>query len=318
MSSPLLGALLVCFTGREGAAKARRSLETRLRSSGNAVLGTTVLQVDHKHAASVHDPHRVLAGTLTSLLTWGLFGLLSGGVLSLIISALLGALWGGLIAYYRIHHVTKDQLARLGKQLPALSSALLTFAETSDARRLLEASSRQRPSAASVAAIAEDLTARVFTGPADNPVEIPRRSSGRRASSDRTARLSMILLRYPEGATAKQVASRIAASGETVDAPRVELVVETNRSGRTHVTDPRFGVGAAARYNVVSWGGLGLLSGAIAGATGGSGIVNFLEGGFLTGVAWGVFGLGAGALYGLWAGRACGVRKVGHAARLYS
>jgi hypothetical protein len=109
---PQLAALLVCFTGRKRAAKARRPLETRLRTSGNAVLDTTVLQVDQQHTASVHDPHRVLAGTLTSLLTWGLFGLVSGGVPSLISSALLGALWGGSIANYRVHHVTKAQLAR--------------------------------------------------------------------------------------------------------------------------------------------------------------------------------------------------------------
>jgi hypothetical protein len=307
---PELGALLVCFTQRKAAAKARRPLEAQLRSSGDAALDTTVLQVDKTHKASVHDPHRVILGTLTSLLTWGLFGLVSGGITSLVISALLGALWGGGIAYYRLHHVTKAQLGRLGKQLPAPSSALLTFAETSDSRRLLAAAAHHRPSTASVAVIADDLSARVFVGDADGVVEIPRRSPDSQPSSNESARLSLILFRYPDDATAKQVASRIAASDETENAPRVELVVQTDPSGRRHVTDPEFGVGAVARYNVVSWGGLGLICGALAGVTGSSGLLGFLKGGLVTGLAWGLFGLAAGALYGLWAGRATSAREL--------
>src|ERR1044071_3532423 len=54
----------------------------------------------------------------------------------------------------------------------------------------------------------------------------------------------------------------------------------------------------------------GLVCGALAGATGGGGFVGFLEGGLVTGVAWGLFGLGAGALYGLWAGRATSARRL--------
>jgi hypothetical protein len=59
-----------------------------------------------------------------------------------------------------------------------------------------------------------------------------------------------------------------------------------------------------ARGNVASWGGFGLVFGAIAGAAGGGGVFGFLGDALLTGVAWGLFGLVAGLLYGLWAGQA--------------
>jgi hypothetical protein len=90
--------LLVCFEGRQAAARARRRLETQVRTNGDIILDTVVLQVNAKHKASVYDPRRVLAGTLTAALTWGLFGLASGGFQSLIISAVFGALCGGLYA----------------------------------------------------------------------------------------------------------------------------------------------------------------------------------------------------------------------------
>ena len=58
-----------------------------------------------------------------------------------------------------------------------------------------------------------------------------------------------------------------------------------------------------ARSDVISWGGFGLVFGAIVGVVGGGGILGFLEDGVATGIGWALFGLVAGALYGLWAGR---------------
>jgi hypothetical protein len=65
-----------------------------------------------------------------------------------------------------------------------------------------------------------------------------------------------------------------------------------------------------ARSDVISWGGFGLVFGAIVGLAGGGGILGFLEGGLVTGVGWAVFGLVAGALYGLWAGRSISARRL--------
>ena len=78
-----LGVLLVCFDKLKAAAKARHSLDQKLRSGGDALLDTVILQVNAKHKVSVYpprrDPRRVVQGTLTAALTWGLFGLVAGG-----------------------------------------------------------------------------------------------------------------------------------------------------------------------------------------------------------------------------------------------
>jgi hypothetical protein len=305
-----LGALLVCFARHKAAAKARRALEGELRSSGETVFDTTVLKVNDEHKATVHDPHRVIAGILTPMLTWGVFGLVSGGVPSLVISAVLGGLFGGFGTYYLIHHTTKTQLTRLGKQLPAQSSALLTFAETRDPRLLFEAAGKHAPTTASAAVIADDLTTRILTGPEQAIVHRQDGSATPPVALGKIARLSMVLLRYSDPDAAAHVASKVPAAGKTGDALEIELLTKTDASGHRHVTDPKFGAAAIGKNNVLSWGGLGLVCGAIAGATGSNGILGLLGGGLLTGVAWGLFGLGAGALYGLWAGRAISARRL--------
>jgi hypothetical protein len=77
------------------------------------ILGTSVLKVNAKHKASVHDPRRVLIGTLTPALTWGLLGLIGSGWLGLV-WAVVGGICGGLYTYYALHHATKA-----GTWLPA-------------------------------------------------------------------------------------------------------------------------------------------------------------------------------------------------------
>src|SRR5215469_8299231 len=202
-----LGVLLGCFAGTKAAGKARRGLDAQLKSQGAALLDTVVLQVDAKHKASVHDPRRVVQGTLTAFLTWGLFGLVAGGLKSAAIWAILGAICGGLWAYYTEHLLRKDELARIGTRLPASSSALLTFAETTDPRSLLKATAAHAPATASVAAVDDDLGALVFAGATD-PNEVSRSPGGGVIPPGQTAPTSMILLRYPSTGTAKQVAAR--------------------------------------------------------------------------------------------------------------
>ena len=69
--------------GLERAAKVRRKLNERIEQGGDAILDQVILKVNAKHKAQVHDPRRTLAGTLTPALTWGIFGLLAGGLKSL-------------------------------------------------------------------------------------------------------------------------------------------------------------------------------------------------------------------------------------------
>ena len=291
-TGPALAALLACFAGERRAGKARRPLESLLRAGANRVYDTTVLRVDNHHAATVHDPRRVVAGTLTPLLTWGAFGLVTGGIASMIASGLLGALCGGFFAYRNVHHATKTQLARLGRALPSNSSALLTFTQTSDARALLEQAVQHGASAASVAVMENDLSAHVVASAAQDPQEAP------------DGGLQMILVRYPDPAAAAKAAASAAKDVE------IELVVSTQQSGGRHVSDPRFGPAALGRSNIVSWGALGLVCGALAGITGDNGLLGFLASGLVTAVIWALFGLAAGALYGLWAGRSMSAHRL--------
>ena len=301
-----LAVLLACFSDAKAAGKARKPLDAKLRSAGDVILDTTVVKVNAKHKASVHDPRRVVVGTLTAGLTWGLFGLVTGGWLSLVIWAVLGALCGGGYAYYGEHLETKAELAHIGARLPAPSSALLTFAETNDPRRLLAAAADHTPSAASIAAIGDDLSAHVFAG-AGNPLEVSHSSGAQAVSPDQTAAVDMIMVRYPAPDTAKQVASRIVkANGKASNATQVDLVVETDRRGHRHAHTPRLGRAAMMKSDIVSWGAFGVLVGAISGAVNG-GIV---KSGVLTGIGWAVFGAFAGSLYGLWVGRSISARRL--------
>lgn len=121
----------------------------------------------------------------------------------------------------------------------------------------------------------------------------------------------MVLVRYGDVVAAKEAVGRIVANTKENASLDVELVIEIDRTGRRRVTDPKLGAGAVALYNARSWTALGLICGGLAGLTGGHGFVAFLEGGLVTGIAWGLFGAAAGALYGLWVGRAISARRLG-------
>jgi len=295
MSGRQLAILLACFDEHRGASKARRSLESDVASNGGTVLDTVVYRVNAKRKLSVSDPRRAVRGALSAGVTWGLFGLLAGTnkVESLVIWAVLGVICGGLYAYYSEHLLSKNELARIGKHLPANSSALVTFAETRNADAWLRAASTHGPAVASICSIDHDLSAHVIGG------------------GDGETQLSMIMLRYGERDKAKKVASDLSSSNSHKGAePQVELVIETDPSGRRHVADPEQGVRAMARSDVISWGGFGLVFGAIVGLLGGGGILGFLKDGLVTGIGWAIFGLAAGAVYGLLAGRAISARRL--------
>lgn len=312
MTGRLVAVALVCFAEKKGASTAQRALEERLRSSGDKVLQTTILQVNAKHKASVHDPRRVIAGTLTAALTWGLFGLVAGTnkVESTIVWAVIGAICGGLFAYASEHVLSKDELARIGRSLPPNSSALVTYAETTDPAKLLAAAAQYTPSTASVATIDGDLVPRVFAG-TTAPVELPSGSSQATPALGETSVLSMLVYRYPDPKVAARVAKEASKGKPGANgAPQIELVIETDGKGHRHVTDPTRGTAAWARSDVVSWGLFGVVFGAIAGAVGGGGFHGAVTDAVVTGIAWAVFGAVAGALYGLWAGRSISARRL--------
>jgi hypothetical protein len=300
-----LGILLACFGDRKAAGKVRHPLEDKLRSDGDVILDTTEVQVNAQHKASVHDLSRLWKGTAVVTLTWGLFGLAANGWKGLLIWAVVGAVCGAAFTYYSLHHVTKAELASIGTHMPANSSALLTFAETSDPRRLLAATAGHDTSAASAAVVSPELSATVFAG-ADNPIEVSHSSGSQALSANETSVVSMIVLRYPDVDAAKETADRVAKAKSDGAGAQLELVIKVDADGRRHVTDPKFGPKAWAKSDIVSWGLFGVVVGAIAGAFGGG----IFKGAVLTGVGWALFGLFAGSLYGLWVGRSTTARRL--------
>jgi uncharacterized membrane protein len=299
--------LLACFRGTKTAARARRGVDGRLKSQGDALLDSVVARVDARRRGRVYDPRRVVQGTWTAALTWGVFGLVASGVSGLFVWAALGAICGGLYAYSSEHLLSKHELARIGSRLPPASSALLVFAKTGDPKAMLELTAADNPETASVVDVGDDLAARVLAG-ATAPVELPSAAAGGAGSVDEA--VALILVRYAGPDTAKHVAAST-AKGKAADgdAVQVELVISVDKNGRRHVADPQQGERAWAVSDVVSWGLFGVVVGAIAGAISGA------HGGAVadavrTGVGWAIFGLVAGALYGLWAGRAVSARRL--------
>ena len=304
--------LLVCFAGAKRASQVRSALDKRLRSSGAVLLDEAVLKVNGEGKTQVYDPRRTLAGTLTPALTWGLFGLLAGGWMGLVIWAVIGALCGGLWAYYAEHIATKSQLKRIGGRLGPDTSALLLFAEAADAERLLSATAPLEPATASVAAIADDLSARVFAGAA-SPLESSATSGGDNESeaeseNESTTLLNMLLLRYP-GEHAAKAALKTAAKANG-HPPQVELIFETAKNGKRRVSSPTAGVAYMVKQGIIGWGVFGLAVGAITGFVGDGGVLGSIESAVVVGVLWAIFGVFAGSLYGLWVGRAVSARRL--------
>jgi uncharacterized membrane protein len=303
--------LLTCFAGPKRAAQIRRQLDKRIEQSGDAVLDQVVVEVNAKHKTLVHDPRRTLAGTLTSALTWGIFGLLAGGLEGLAVWAVLGALCGGLYAYYTEHLLTKDELKRIGGRLPDNSSALVAFVRATDPQRVLSATASLEPATASAAAIGADLSARAYSGAA-NPLETSAAPAGAvPETANQATELGMLLVRFAgEHAARQALAKSGSASHQDEKAPQVELVIETNEHGRRRVIDPTTGTAAFSKSDTISWGLFGLVWGAIVGFAGDGGVLGSIESGLVTGILWALFGVLAGALYGLWAGRAVSARRL--------
>ena len=302
MTGNRLAVLLACFPAADGAGKARGRLDSELRSSGAPVLDAVVLSVDKRHRANVHDPRRVVAGTVVPFVTWGLFGLVANGWVGVLIWGPLGALCGYLNTYYSVHHASKAELATIGTELPAGSSALILFVETSDAEGLLTRAAKLSPTAASIVSVADDLSVAGSTWSSGAVVpEVSPVPPGATA-----ALASMIVVRYRHPDTARTIAAKVKADHAVATATQIELVVRTDPRGRRHVADPTFGSAAMVRSNIVSWGLFGLVFGAVSGAFGGG----LLRVGLLTGIGWAIFGVFAGALYGLWAGRSISARRL--------
>ena len=301
--------LLACFDGHKRAGAVHRPLGRQLKTEGGKILDEVLFTVTPNGKARVHDPRRTVAGTLTSALTWGLFGLVASGGswASLVVWAVIGAACGGAYAYLTEHLLTKDELTRIGSRLSPDSSAILAYVHGVDAATVAAAMATYQSSPASVATIGADLSATVLSGTA-SPVTMPSAPPGSVPPS-RDTLLNMLVFRYP-GADAAGRVNADASAKHNKPAVQTELLIHADRAGRFHVASPSVGMRAMSKSDVISWGAFGVVFGAIVGFGGDGGLFGALEGGVVTGIGWALFGLVAGALYGLWAGRAVSARRL--------
>jgi len=309
--APQLEVLLACFEGHKQAAKAHHPLSEQIKADGAEILDETVLAVTPKGKARVYHPRRVVAGTLTPALTWGVFTLLAGGSgWGVLIWAVLGAVCGGLYAYYTEHLASKDQLARLGKQLPPDSSMILAYAVGATSAKLAAAAAKFDPYPLSVATISMDLSATVVKGRTLSPAGAPAAAAAS-VPADRHTLRTLLMFRYAGSGAAKRVNAEASSKAHgSHPAIETELLLRTDPGGRRHVASPRTGAWAFAKSDTVGWAVLGLAVGLIAGFFGHGGLFGALEKGVVSGIVWGIFGLAAGTLYGLWAGRSLSARRL--------
>ena len=306
---PQLEVLLACFDGHKRAGKSRRQLDRRIKERGGTILDEVVVRVDHKGTVQVRDPRRVVAGTLTPALTWGVFGLLaSGGWSGLLIWAVLGALCGGLYAFYTEHLLTKNELKRVGTRLSPDASALLLYVHGTDAKELLDDVAQEDPRLASAATIGTDLSATITSG-AQNLIDVPSAAPGS-APPKSDSWLSMLMFRYEEQIRPRSVNAACGRPGEDEAASRSDRATRAGgQDGQVPRVSPGKGVRAFMPSDAIAWGLFGVVFGGIVGLAGNGGVLGFTEGAVVTGILWAIFGLVAGTLYGLWAGRAISARR---------
>jgi uncharacterized membrane protein len=299
------GLLLACFDGSGKASKIRKALGKQIHEAQGVILDEVILRVNGKGKALAYNPRRTVAGALTPALTWGVFGLLAGSGLSgLVIWGIIGAVCGGLAGYYLEHALTKNELKRIGDRMPADSSAIAAFVRAGDAETILRLTAAYGPTTASLAAISDDLSARVWSG-AVNPTELPA-SPPNVTHADTTTLVSMVILRCAGQHAVRNVVARLGKDKSL----QPEILFEVDKHSKKRVSAPTTGVAATGKSSAPGWALFGLVFGVVAGATGGGGVLSALKDGLVTAIAWGIFGLGAGSLYGLWAGRAISARRL--------
>lgn len=303
--------LLACFAGAKRAGKVRGQLGKQITSGGDRVLDEVVLKVNAKHRAVVHDPRRTLAGVLTPALTWGIFGLLAGGLRgsgSGGCSAPSGAAYMPITPSMCSPRMSSSASAAACRAIPRPS---WLGSRGPDPRRVLSSAASYGPATASAAAIGADLSARAYSG-ASNPLETSTARAGAapQAANQATV-LSMLLVRFAGEHAARRVLGKSgSAKHQDQKAPQVELVIETNEHGRRRVIAPATGSAAFSKSDTISWGLFGLVWGVIVGFASHGGVLSSLKSALVTGILWAIFGMVAGALYGLWAGRAVSARRL--------
>ena len=290
--------LLACFAGAKRASKVRGQMGKAIRADGGSILDEVVLVVGAARKARVYDPRRTLAGALTPALTWGLFGLLVGGLQGLGVWGVLGAICGGGYAYLTEHLLTKDELKQIGERLPADSSAIAVFVQGSDPERMLSSVSslqaddgqHRRDRSGSLRRGLRRWSHRVETSGATGDATSPGETTVLRMCSC-ASRGSMVLDRRSE--------LRAPPKRPDPREPQVEIVIQANEEGRRRVVDPSHGHGRHVEERRRQLGRLRSRLRRDRRLRRRRGALGAVDSGLIVGISWAIFGLVAGALYGL-------------------
>jgi uncharacterized membrane protein len=249
-SGPALCALLLCFDGAKRATRIRRPLSKQLEQQGSAILDAAIIRMGDEGTARVHDPQRAVAGLLTAALTWGVFGLLSGGLIGPIGWAVIGAVCGGLFAYYREQPLSGTQLARIGEGMRPGSSAIVVFFKGGADEPVLSTAATYGPTTASLVAISGALSARVLAG-ADGRTEASTAAPGGQLptadqSTAECTLLNLLLVRLPGQHAVRQ-------APPTSPRPR-RLIRASRRSSRSRwCSSPTSVVGCTCTARTSGW-----------------------------------------------------------------
>jgi uncharacterized membrane protein len=318
--SPSFGILLVCFDEPKKAQQVKEALEKEIRQGGDLILDEMVMRVDEKRKVQVHEMGKAARGAAIVALTWGVFGLLSGGLRGLVIWAVLGAVCGGIYFYYVAHTLSDAELKNIARRMPPNSSVLLAFLKTSHAQQIIDSVSRYTPAASSLVTVGEGMATSVISGTSEKAEQPSPASTPVQAGADGDNPFSILVFRYTGHQTARQVEAELKEEWKKAgDAIQTEVMIEVDEQKKVHVYDPSTGVRAQTISSMISWGLCGLIVGVLTGLfSGGGGLLGIITSGLTRLITWGAFGIVAGALAAFVVNRAIPTSRLKKMSMLFS
>jgi len=296
-NSPSFGILLVCFDEPKRAQQVKEALGKEIKQGGDLILDEMVMRVDEKRRVYVYEMGKAARGAAVVAVTWGAFGLLTGGLRGLVIWAVIGAVCGGIYMYYVAHTLSDAELKNIARCMPPNSSVLLAFLKTSHAQQIIDSVSRYSPAASSLVTVGEGMATSVISGTSDKAEQPSPTSTPVQAGADGDNPLSILVFRYTGHQTARQVEAELKEEWKKAgDAIQTEVMIEVDEQKKVHVYNPSTGVRAQAISSMISWGLSGLIVGVLTGLFSGGGLLGSLSSGVTLLITWGLFGIVAGAL----------------------
>ena len=222
-------------------------------------------------SSALHTPAGPSQARSTSCSTWGVFGLIAGGLQGLWVWGILARDLG---CARRPHRTPREQgRAQAGRQrLPPDSSAIAIFVQGSDPHNACSPRSGPSSPAPRPGRCHRPGPFRRRSMRATSSRSSPPERSGAAPAPSQTTLLSMLLVRFAgEHGAKKALGDSVRAKHPDLRAPQVELMVEANKEGRRRVVNPTTGTAVMAKSDIIGWGVCGVVWGAIVGFVGGAG-----------------------------------------------